>query len=543
MRRVGRAALVVLAVGSWASTGLGIAFAEGHGHGHGATALGGSAPLDAWEQNTAQGHRQNNNCSHWNGLPFGVTEAVLTGGRTDGHCVVGDASFNKHAVTKGGGAHTTGGSGVANAVQQNTAQKGRQNNNCANANHTNITVTGGPAQAHCADLDRSRNHHTLTKGRGAHTTGGSAAAGVFDQNTAQEGRQNNNCADANFVSLPVIGGRAEGHCANRDGSRNHRTLTKGGGAHATGGSGDDFGSFRQNTAQEGRQNNNCADANTTDINVTGGQAKGHCANRDGSRNHHVLTKGRGAHTTGGSGAAQVFQQNAAQEGRQNNNCADLNSTLLTVTGGRAEGDCVNLDRSRNKRSLTKGGGAHTTGGSAPIAAFQQNTAQEGRQNNNCAKSNAASIRPIEGRTQNHCANLDRSRSDRTLTKGGGAHATGGSSLTALGVQQNTAQEGRQNNNCGNVNNTTLHLTGSDVDAACATVDRSKRARTAEISDGAKAEGGSGLAGLFQQNTAQDGRQNNNCSNANDLTLTATGSRVRTQCVAVDRSKNIGSVYR
>ncbi|MFE1753173.1 hypothetical protein ACFW88_21970 [Streptomyces anandii] len=64
--------------------------------------------------------------------------------------------------------------------------------------------------------------------------------------------------------------------------------------------------------------------------------------------------------------------------------------------------------------------------------------------------------------------------------------------------------------------------------------------TVDIGHGARAAGGSSEAALFQQNTAQEGRQNNSCGNSNDLTLSASGSRVQDQCVAVDRSTNIGS---
>ncbi|MEV6316253.1 hypothetical protein [Streptomyces sp. NPDC051776] len=59
--------------------------------------------------------------------------------------------------------------------------------------------------------------------------------------------------------------------------------------------------------------------------------------------------------------------------------------------------------------------------------------------------------------------------------------------------------------------------------------------------GALAEGGSSTADLFQQNTAQSGRQSNHCGNPNNLTLTATGSRAESKCIAVDRSANVGTV--
>jgi hypothetical protein len=193
--------------------------------------------------------------------------------------------------------------------------------------------------------------------------------------------------------------------------------------------------------------------------------------------------------------------------------------------------------------VAKNGGAHGTGGSGVIGQLvQQNTAQEGRQNNNCSNPNDTIISTGGGRTDN-CINQDRSRNKHTLAKGGGAHATGGSGVVGFLVQQNTAQEGRQNNNCSNPNDTLITSTDTGAQARCTTIDHSTNAGTAEISGGAEATGGSSVVGhLVQQNTAQEGRQNNNCGNRNGMTLIASGSP-QTQCVAVDNSKNIDSVHR
>ncbi|MEV6319373.1 hypothetical protein [Streptomyces sp. NPDC051776] len=43
--------------------------------------------------------------------------------------------------------------------------------------------------------------------------------------------------------------------------------------------------------------------------------------------------------------------------------------------------------------------------------------------------------------------------------------------------------------------------------------------------------------------AQEGRQNNNCTNPNNLTLTTTNNRAQATCVAVDRSTNIATINR
>ncbi|MGP3999040.1 hypothetical protein [Streptomyces sp. 8N706] len=539
LQKIRRATMVALMVGGLASTGSGIAFAGGGG----ATATGGSSTGgDLFQQNTAQVHRQNNNCASPNSL---MADPAPTGFRGETSCVTGDASFNKNAAAKGGGAHTTGGSGDLSVEQQNTAQTGRQNNNCANPNDFTLTAIGDSrADSRCTDKDRSRNKHTLVKGGGAHTTGGSATTTVSQQNTAQEGRQNNNCANPNTTTLTAIDGRVDSRCTNKDRSRNKHTLVKGGGAHTIGGSSAPGFVTQQNTAQEGRQNNNCANPNQSDVVARdGGLAANQCTNKDRSKNKHTLTKGGGAHTIGGSSAAVgVVQQNTAQEGRQNNNCANPNnSTIVASEGGLAANQCTNKDRSKNKHTLTKGGGAHTIGGSsAAVGVSQQNTAQEGRQNNNCANPNGSTIVASEGGlAANQCTNKDRSKNKHTLTKGGGAQSTGGSSAGGV-FQQNTAQEGRQNNNCANPNLSDINLPDSRTVARCKTVDHSKNVGTAEIGDGAKATGGSSTLGLFQQNTAQEGRQNNNCGNPNNLTLTATGSRSQVRCVAVDKSKNIGS---
>src|SRR5438874_2415532 len=101
----------------------------------------------------------------------------MTGGRVADRCTSVGASRNHHTVTKGGSANATGGSSTAGVVfQQNTAQQGRQNTACANPNDTAIVVTGGRVADRCTSVDASRNHHTVTKGGSAHATGGSAAA-------------------------------------------------------------------------------------------------------------------------------------------------------------------------------------------------------------------------------------------------------------------------------------------------------------------------------------------------------------------------------
>ncbi|MEV6319312.1 hypothetical protein [Streptomyces sp. NPDC051776] len=143
---------------------------------------------------------------------------------------------------------------------------------------------------------------------------------------------------------------------------------------------------------------------------------------------------------------------------------------------------------------------------------------------------------VEGR----CAEQDFSFSKHVRIKGGGARAEGGGATAGTVIQQNVAQEGRQNVNCANPNDTDITVTGSRSEVGCQLVDHSANLGTAEIGGGARAEGGSSTAALFQQNVAQEGRQNVSCGNPNKLTLTTLESTSTTQCVAVDDFRNIGS---
>ncbi|MEV6319121.1 hypothetical protein [Streptomyces sp. NPDC051776] len=287
----------------------------------------------------------------------------------------------------------------------------------------------------------------------------------------------------------------------------------------------------------------------TDV-IDGGRETSRCGNKDHSFSKHTWIKGGGARAEGGSSTTEdVTTQNIAQEGRQNNNCNNSNENLgaLNVTGSRVQGRCGNKDASFSKHTWIKGGGARAEGGSSTTEdVTTQNIAQEGRQNNNCNNSNEnlGALNVTGSRVQGRCGNKDASFSKHTWIKGGGARAEGGSASTDV-AQRNTAQEGRQNNNCNSRNSdATLTVTGGRVEGRCGNKDFSFNHKTFTKGGGARAEGGSSTgAGINQQNTAQEGRQNNNCNNPNNLTLTTTSSRSQTKCVATDRSTNIGSDYR
>ncbi|WSQ15047.1 hypothetical protein OG604_49185 [Streptomyces sp. NBC_01231] len=541
--KIRMATLLVLAVGGLTSANCGIAVGDDPG----AAATGGSSTAGAnvFQQDTAQESKQNNNCSNEN---FDVTQQ-LTDSRRDVRCVTDDASFNKHDLVEDGGARAEGGSSTGGGViQQNTAQSGRQNNNCANPNFSSVSASGGGRQeSGCVDKDASHAKHSVVKGGDARAEGGSTPVNtVGQQNTAQSGRQNNNCANPNSSNVPASGGgRQESGCVNKDASHAKHSVVKGGDARAEGGSSTVTHVFQQNTAQSGRQNNNCANPNNSTVSASGGgRQESGCVNKDASHAKHSVVKGGDARAEGGSAAGStVYQQNTAQSGRQNNNCANPNRSAAE-SGGRQESGCVNKDASHAKHSVVKGGDARAEGGSAAGTVIQQNTAQTGRQNNNCANPNTSSVFANGGgRQKSECVNKDASHAKHSVIKGGDARAEGGSSTGGNVFQQNTAQTGRQNNNCANPNESTIGVTDSDAEIRCLTVDESTNKGTVEIGDGAEAESGRSALDLSQQNTAQSGRQNNNCGNPNHVTLTPTGSRHQVQCTAVDRSTNIGSVHR
>ncbi|MEV6319379.1 hypothetical protein [Streptomyces sp. NPDC051776] len=565
--KIATATMLVLAVSGWAVAGTGTAFAENGpaahrgvkaktaGKGHPAHGGGGRAKARAeggsstggnlFQQNVAQSSRQNNNCNNPN-PQTGDTE--LSGSRVTGRCVTSDGSLTAFSRIHNGPADAEGGSAVLDVVQQNTAQRGRQNNTCNSPNNALIDVTESRVESRCADQDFSFSKHTHIKGGGAQAHGGSSTStvdDVFEQNAAQEGRQNNNCNNPNFdFDLEVAeGSRVEAHCGNLDSSFSKHTHIKGGGAQAHGGS---TGSAvrQQNAAQEGRQNNNCNNPNSSsDLDVTaGGRVEARCGNLDASFSKHTYIKGGGARTEGGSSTASVDQQNASQEGRQNNNCNNPNfESDMTLDGGRVEARCGNLDASFSKHTYIKGGGARTEGGSSTAGGtvIQQNIAQEGRQNNTCNHPNQSNPSVTGGRVEVRCGNLDASFSKHTRIKGGGARAEGGSSTGSDLNQQNVAQEGRQNNTCDHPNaSSDLNVAeGSRVEVRCGNLDASFSKHTRIKGGGARAEGGSSTGSTVdQQNAAQEGRQNNNCNNRIDsLVEPGEGSRVEDRCGNLDTS--------
>jgi hypothetical protein len=362
---------------------------------------------------------------------------------------------------------------------------------------------------------------------GAKAGGGSGSAGLLDQNTALDGRQNNACGDSQRLTGSGIlegSGRLTAHCTASTRSHSTDSVTTGDGAQATAGDGVPL---QQNTAERGRQNNACG--NTIESGLYDGETDTTCTARDHSLSKETVTHAGAAKATGGEGS--LYQQDTAQQGRQNNACGNLNNATLTNI---TEAECAAHDSSVSKKTVTRGDGAKATGGNSTLGAFQQNTAQEGRQNNACGNMNNAGI---PGTAEAGCTTHDGSVSKKTVTRGGGAEATGGNSRLSS-TQQNIAQEGRQNNACGNTN---VGSISGRASAQCTTRDGSVSKETVTRGGGAKATGGHSAAELTQQNIAQEGRQNNACGNANSLTLDEGGTSA--QCSAVDESVEIRGKHR
>ncbi|WP_181802221.1 hypothetical protein [Streptomyces shenzhenensis] len=427
----------------------------------GATAAGGSGTTDLYQRNVAQQGRQNNACD----LAIATT-VTLIGGRTDSECADRDASRNREVLFSSGGARAEGGTGAA--LQQDIAQEGRQNNTCTIETGSDFSLIDSRMTDRCDNSDASHNKRVKVRGGGAEAEGGNGAVSQAD--VAQEGRQNNTCTTA-FRFLPeVSSGREESGCANTDLSRNKNALVKGGGADVDGGNG---AVSQADVAQEGRQNNACANTVFPNLPLlTNGRLDSQCAHTDLSRNKDVLVKGGGARIDGGdSEALDLTQQNFAQEGRQNNACDNVDRDSFTLTDSSVRDHCKTVDRSKNLRTREIGGGARIKGGSATGSVAQQNIAQEGRQNNACADHVNFNANVTGGRAGTDCVTVDRSVNVDTQRHDRGASVEGGSATGDL-FQQNIAQDGRQNNACGNTDNFTVVGTGTTTQSQCVAVDHS-----------------------------------------------------------------------
>ncbi|MCM2579037.1 hypothetical protein [Streptomyces meridianus] len=169
--------------------------------------------------------------------------------------------------------------------------------------------------------------------------------------------------------------------------------------------------------------------------------------------------------------------------------------------------CKAVDRTRNRPVHVKA--ERRTSGSSTEG--QRTTAQSGKQNLDCGNSaNLVTANVLsEGVHRTECKAVDTSRRSPTHIKGN-TRAAGGTSPASL----TTAQAGKQNLNCGNHTGVATANVLSDVQdkTSCSAVDRS----TGSPVHGRGEVRATGGDGPIQTNTAQNSRQNSNCGKNSEL---------------------------
>ncbi|MER5226287.1 hypothetical protein [Streptomyces flaveus] len=238
------------------------------------------------------------------------------------------------------------------------------------------------------------------------------------------------------------------------------------------------------TAQDGEQNLDCGNSHElVTVNVLRTVRREQTCTEPGSRD---------ADTSAVGGTVLGPQFTTSQSGKQNLNCGN-SADVLTVnvlSTVEEETTCRIMDNSQNLHGARgrharpveepERGGASATGGTALGPQFT--TAQSGKQNLNCGNSadvvtfNAVST--VSKRTSCQAADHSRGLASPGAHRKGQATAVNG---TAAGPQFTTAQNGKQNLNCGS-DSDLIFLTvpepdepgpgGRDKSADCHAVDNS-----------------------------------------------------------------------
>ncbi|WP_425247635.1 hypothetical protein [Streptomyces sp. NEAU-NA10] len=523
-----------------------------------ASAQGGDAAAgDLFQQNTAQSAQQANACAN----PVEVLSGEATSdSEREAQCRNFDASRSEGAASRTSTAHAQGGdSATGDLIQQNTAQSAKQANACASpVNSVNATFedfsssSDVHADTSCRNADVSHNGRGSSTDAGAVTAeGGDRQFGVIQQNNAQSAKQANACADRqeSVGTRSRIDQEASASCLNADASRNGKgSSVSSGGATAQGGDG---ASHQQNTAQSGKQANACANPQELFSPAIAAQKfSSTCVNADASRNGKGSSVSAGGATAHG-GDGVLLQQNTAQSGKQLNSCENPHQNVRSspFTGSFVDRErssrCVNADDSHNgKGSSFTSGGAAAEGGGGSVGDAQQNTAQSGRQANACANPLRGPVLEsrIDETSDASCVNKDGSRNGAgSSTSTGHAQVEGGDATGDL-TQQNTAQSAKQANACAGPSQT---LTDSEVTdqtrTSCVNADFSRNGKKTSFTTGdAKVVGGDAAGDLFQQNTAQSGKQLNSCGNSSEFLDSVGSSRDSSvQCGNLDLSENDG----
>ncbi|MEU9057505.1 hypothetical protein AB0D13_01090 [Streptomyces sp. NPDC048430] len=208
-------------------------------------------------------------------------------------------------------------------------------------------------------------------------------------------------------------------------------------------------SGQANTDQDGEQNLNCGNsAHLIRLNVakTTHREKD-CVDTDGHTHRHSRHLD-GAQAVGGTVLGP--QVNTAQTGKQNLNCGNSADLITVNVAGtiNEETTCAAVDRGDGQDHGHGGyvGGSKALGGTS--AGQQVNTAQTGKQNLNCGNSSNTVTLNVLGTIRKHttCIAADHSHgSGPAAVHRGPASADAGQ---VVGIEKNTAQNGRQNQACG-----------------------------------------------------------------------------------------------
>jgi hypothetical protein len=205
-------------------------------------------------------------------------------------------------------------------------------------------------------------------------------------------------------------------------------------------------------------------------------------------------------------------ENTDQIGEQNLACGNSARLVRLNVGQRVHREqvCVD-DGDHTRRDSAHAGGAQTVGGTT--LGPQINTAQRGKQNLACGNSADTLTVNVAGTmswdTTCTAADYDGQNGSSGDDYTGGARALGG---TTVGPQVNTAQTGRQNLYCGNSADTlTVNVVGTiRRHTTCTAADHTAHVPGDAHRGRASADAGQVIGPEI--NTAQNGRQNQTCGN-------------------------------
>ncbi|MFE1770674.1 hypothetical protein [Streptomyces sp. NPDC059008] len=213
-------------------------------------------------------------------------------------------------------------------------------------------------------------------------------------------------------------------------------------------------SGQEQTDQAGKQNLSCGNsARLLRVNLVETVHQGKpCVDIDGHTRHHT-THHRGAHAVGATTLGP--QTNIAQRGKQNLACGNSADLITVNVAGtlNQKTTCVAVDRGHHHGgSHGHGHGGHAHRGNASALGGtaigpEVNAAQTGKQNVYCGNSADTLTVNVLGTIRKHtnCIAVDHSHGHGPEHRGR-ALADGGQ---VVGPETNTAQNGRQNQTCGN----------------------------------------------------------------------------------------------